>query len=127
MCRYFDLDVLPFRPQLLPPLGGQVLVLGHDVLDRVPFDLDPLLAAVVLQLPEQVVPAPEVVEVLDHELPAELLVVREPLVRVLQQEGRPDALDVVRLVDLRGQRGEGLVQGVGGDAADGPAEDVALD
>ena len=57
----------------------------------------------------------------------ELFVGRHARVRLLQEQRRLQALEVVVLVDLAGERGEGLVEDVGRDAGDRPAEDVALD
>ena len=107
--------------------GGEVLVLRQDVLDRVLVDRHALLAAVVLQAAQPVAAAREVVEVACRELALELLVVREPPVGRQQQEVRLDALQVAVLLQRAAEGGEGLVQRVGRDGADGAPEDVGLD
>ena len=120
------LDPLPLWAERRLPGGRQILVLWHDVLDGVLVHRHALLAPVVLQPAKPVASAAEVVEIAGLHVASELLVGGETAVGGQQEEMRLDAFEVAVLLEHLGERGKGLVQRIGGDGADGAAEDVSL-
>src|SRR6266487_3197306 len=104
-----------------------MLILRHDVLDRVFVDGHTLPALVILETAQPVATSREVVEVAHGELAFELFVVWKSSVGGQQQEGCLNALQVPILLQTTTERGKGLVERVRRDGADRPAEYVGLD